>query len=184
MDHADRHLESLVNLPCEKVACRREGSDGRRGANLPCAVAAGLRSQRHRLLDIEHPDLRIVGRGDLLLLVGEGWRIALLNGHLHVRLSAAKPDLSHEHIGKRYLTVARYGYGEGTTSGGRSEPCHPPARTVYHRLSTSAPTRLNLDFCVGSARTPDCRIGMLLQHHVVLEGRPELQSRRDDDNGE
>ena len=102
VDEPDGHVQAFVQVATEEVAHGGEGADGFGRADLPRhAVKVGQRSGFVHAGNGDEADLRVVGGGDL-----GGGVVGPLDPPRHVGLTAAKPDLTDQHVGEADRGVA------------------------------------------------------------------------------
>jgi hypothetical protein len=126
-EEADGLLEFAVQVARKQVAHRREPRHVFRIADLPFALNLRLGLVGLGRFAGEHPHPRVVGFGDLPLLVDQaGVRCLLLgNREGHVGLPAAEPHLAHQNIVDDDRVVPGDGHLERTARFQTLQPDHP-----------------------------------------------------------
>ena len=175
IDQPDRHVELLVQLTAEEVACGREVAHGLRAAKSPVASAIVLRLRGRLAIDGEQADFRVVGRGNLGILVGH-----TTYAHRHVRLARAEPHLADQYVGKLdQVGLALHLQLQRSAGLERIELERPFSGTVRgYRLGLIAQGDRHLFGRVGP--TPNRNWHFALQHHVVAEHARQLHVSRGD----
>ena len=98
--------------------------------------------------------------------------------HLHIRLSAAQPDISDEDIVKLDRRMALDGHRVGPAGMRRMNLYFPAAVSSSYAGCVHA-ANLHLNFVAGVRPTPDGVYLATLQHHVVTKDRTDERKRMD-----
>jgi len=167
IDQADGLLELLVQFTAEEVPGGGEAGNGFGAALDPLTLAVLLRRLGDSPLNGEKPNLRVFRRCNLLFRV-----VHLIDGHLHVRLSGADPDLSGQDVldCDGVLAFERDLVG---ASGVRRHDEEVPFALVVGLNSPRkiSPTDRDLDLFVRIRPSPQMRLVSRLHDHVVSDDR-------------
>ena len=106
---SDGDVQCLMHGACEEIASGRKLSDGLGRALAPFALSILLWLSTHHTGDLHASDTLVVGCVDDHLVIVLHWtHPESLDGHLHVRLSCADPDLTCHHIlNGQWLTIVK-----------------------------------------------------------------------------
>ena len=119
VDHTYGDSQFLRYLACKEIgSCRETFRHFGRAHSPPIGVTIrhlGLRRVSHFLLHLEEAYQGMIGILHLLLPVAHRSPVAV-QGHLHIRLSAAKPHLARHHVVQHHLLTVVEGQGIGTSS--------------------------------------------------------------------
>jgi len=163
VDHADGHLELVMQPAGEEVADAGERGGVLEGADGPCALEVALAAERRLARHGDHADAVAV----LGFWIGEACR----EGELHVRLSGADPDLAYPDVfdSRRLALVPRRDLQRVGASDRQG-------REAQHEVAGGAGDRPGLDsgdlagdFRVGQSGAPNRNGDAMLEDGVVGE---------------
>ena len=167
IDQADGNVQVPVQLAPEEVPRRAERPHcvGRtRRPRTDLALVPGLLS-RHQT-DGQQPDARVVRGGDLF-----GRVCRAPDSHPHVRLPGAEPDLAREHVIDLDAVGRPNGDGKRPSSLRSTKVGPPPAVHVSGRRGRGPPRTGHDDLLTGIRPSPEGRLPLALEDHVVAEQR-------------
>ena len=171
IEQPHRHIEFPQQLKGEKVARRRESSDGFRRASNPSRVEL---VDRERAVEARNPQLADERLGGILRGAAE----AADRRHrpLHVRLAGAEPDFTDHDIGQSDgLAVAAPQRQRAALAvgGERIQDGTPRAGLVGHG-GFFLSGKFDRDPLTGRGLSPDGHRLVTLEHHIVGEDRRRL----------
>ncbi len=175
IDEADGDPQVLMQGAAEEITAGREQREGLFRAHRP---AAGFRLEGIGLLgvegadDVQQADVRVVvGLGQLLLIAVHA--PPSVDGHLHVGLAAAEPDIATkdvlQHLDVLFLTgIEPQAVGAaGTGRGDRYGPFS--VLSGQGLVGLAVPGSSHLDGFAGIGPAPDGDLGVARKNHVVCK---------------
>jgi len=174
VDDADGHAEFPAELFGEKVADGGELGGGLRRGACPLPGDGVARGGQRSLVDVEHAQLRVVGRGDIF-----GPVIGVGQFPLHVGLAGGEPDLADEDVVDDLFGAAFHAESVRAAGGQLRAGEFPSAigggDDLHGRWCGRRAFDGEGDDLLRVVLTPD-RVGLIaLQHQVVGEQRREKE---------
>ena len=179
VDDADWYVEFLKQIAREKIADRRESTDGFRCGDFPAGSFYGVcRSGGDGLRDTDVADeretcARDLGRRAIDAGVGLPRARACIDGEFHVGLAGAEPDFADDHVGNPHRVFPRDDEIGARDLGWERIEQHNPTAIFRGRSGVGLPGKRHGDFLARISAAPDWYGLVALQHGVIGKQRRE-----------